>query len=187
MEYAFSWWRTMWEQSAVYAARLPAALIIILFTYILVRILKKVSIATLKLTKADPTLRSLVLSTISFAAWVLGTAGALNALGLTQISLALGGSIALVAMALATGLNSIAQDLLAGIFLFSDDDFCIGKRVKAAGIEGEVAALTIRKTKIMDDQGNVHTIPNRTIDGATYTIYHVAKDEEIKKAAGEGD
>lgn len=186
MESAFSWWHVIVEQTGVYAGRVPAALVVLFITYVVVRLLKRVCVATLRLTKADPTLRSLVLSIISFTGWVLGAAGALNVLGLTQISLALGGSIALVAMALATGLNSIAQDLLAGIFLFSDDDFCIGKRVKAGGIEGEVAALTIRKTKILDDHGNLHTIPNRTVDGAIYTIYSETKNV-AQKASGEGD
>ena len=37
-------------------------------------------------------------------------------------------------------------------------------------MEGMVEELTIRKTRIRDQEGNLHTIPNRNIDGGTYVI-----------------
>lgn len=170
MNESLNLWQRLGNTTFTYLEKAPAALFILLITYIVVRMLKRIAIASLRLAKADDTLRSLVLSIVGFVGWVMGISAALNALGLTQISLALGGSVALVAMALASGLSSIAQDLLAGIFLFIDEDFAIGKRVKAAGIEGVVTHLSIRKTKIRDDQGMLHTVPNRTIDGAVYTV-----------------
>ena len=81
-------------------------------------------------------------------------------------------------MALATGLNSVAQDLLAGIFLLSDEKFTVGIRVKAGGVEGTVEELTIRKTRIRDDNGELHTVPNRNVDSATYIIHDRKVAEE---------
>ncbi len=164
-----AWWQQLGSSTLDYVDKAPAAIITLIITYVVVRLMKRIAVVTLRLARADMTLRSLILSIVGFAGWIIGIAAALNALGLTQISLALGGSVALVAMALASGLSSIAQDLLAGIFLFSDEDFSIGRQVRAAGIEGVVTQLSIRKTKIRDKDGLVHTVPNRTIDGATYT------------------
>ena len=90
----------------------------------------------------------MVSSAIGFVGWILIVAAALGVMNLSQLSLAIGGSVALVAMALATGLNNITQDVLAGIFLLLDRRFRLGSRVRAAGVEGTVEALTIRKTLI---------------------------------------
>lgn len=157
-------------QSAQYLAKVPGAIITLLATWIIIRLVKKIIKTATQLTKVDPTAQSLLSSGAGFVGWVVGIAATLNALGLQQISLALGGSVALVAMALATGLNTISQDLLAGIFLLSDDDFNIGAKVRTTGLEGEIMKLTIRKTKIMDRDGMIHVIPNRNIDAATFTI-----------------
>lgn len=178
-----AWWQPLSTSTLEYLEKAPNALITLIVTYVVVKLLKRIAVATLRLARADETLRSLILSIVGFVGWVMGISAALNALGLTQISLALGGSVALVAMALASGLSSVAQDLLAGIFLFIDEDFSIGKRVKAAGIEGVVTQLSIRKTKIRDSQGLLHTIPNRTIDGAIYTVIPQI-EEDIAKDKG---
>ena len=99
-------------------------------------------------------------------------------LGMQQVSLALGGSVALVAMALASGMNSVTQDLLAGVFLIADDDFRVGYKVKTGSLEGMVESVTIRKTKIRDEEGVLHTVPNRIIDNATYTLLDRNHEEE---------
>ncbi|HHT26947.1 MAG TPA: mechanosensitive ion channel family protein [Firmicutes bacterium] len=174
-------------QSAQYLAKVPGAIVTLLATWIIIRLVKKLVKTATQLTKADPTAQSLLSSGVGFVGWVIGIAATLNALGLQQISLALGGSVALVAMALATGLNTISQDLLAGIFLLSDDDFNIGAKVRATGLEGEIMKLTIRKTKIRDRDGVLHVIPNRNIDAATFTIISPApgRDKQLKQETAE--
>jgi len=136
------------------------------------------------LAHLEATAKSLLSSSVSFVGWVIGISATLNALGLTQVSLALGGSVALVAMALATGLNTVSQDLLAGIYLLSDDDFVIGARVRAAGVEGEIIRLSMRKTKVKDKDGLIYAIPNRNIDAATYTIVEKGPPKARQKEEG---
>ena len=88
-------------------------------------------------------------------------------------------------MALATGLNNVTQDLMAGIFLLSDREFVVGRQVKAGGVEGTLEAISIRKTKIRDANGQIHTVPNRNIDQSTYVIIGDPKgsDQPDKKAS----
>jgi small-conductance mechanosensitive channel len=174
-------------QSTAYLAKVPGAIITLLATWIIIRLVKKIINTATQLTRIDPTAQSLLSSGVGFVGWVIGIAATLNALGLQQISLALGGSVALVAMALATGLNTISQDLLAGIFLLSDDDFNIGASVRATGLEGEIIKLTIRKTKIRDRDGLLHVIPNRNIDAATFTIIKPAPSRNRHSAKDSAD
>ena len=155
----------------VFVNQLPQIIAIVVFVgalnYLLTALVQRLS----RWGKIEPKVLSMLLSAGKFVAWVLGVAAVLNTLGLTQLSLALGGSIALIGAALATGLNTIPQDLLAGVFLISDDELTIGKRIKAGNIEGRLVELNIRKTRVRDDNGNLHTIPNRTVDSGIYTIY----------------
>ena len=174
----------LWSQISAYVGKLPGALITLGAGALLLRFLKGAVARAAALARLDPTLRGLLQSAVGFAGWVLVIAAVLNALGLSQISLALGGSIALIVTAIVTGLNTLAQDLLAGIFLISDSDFRVGARVRAAGLEGVVEQLTIRKTKIRDASGLLHVVPNRNIDAATYTI--LAPPGASWPAAGEG-
>lgn len=173
------------QQTASYIARIPGALITLIATYIIIRLMKRVLGAAANVARLEPTARSLLSSSVGFIGWVIGISATLNALGLTQVSLALGGSVALVAMALATGLNTVSQDLLAGIYLLADDDFVIGAKVRTTGVEGEIIRLSMRKTKVRDKDGLIHAIPNRNIDAATYTIVEVAPRTVERRNEGE--
>lgn len=160
-----------------YVEKLPAALVTLVIAYILIRLAKSAVLKVTALARADRTIQTMFQSVVGFVGWILALAAVLNVMELSQLSLALGGSIALIAMALTTGLNNVAQDLLSGIFLLSDREFATGKWVKAGGVEGRVEELTIRKTRIRDRDGNLHTIPNRNVDGATYVIMPAAADD----------
>lgn len=100
---------------------------------------------------------------ITFACWVLLISVVFAVLGLPQISVAFSGSIALILVGVASNANSMIQDLLAGIFLIADPDFKVGAEVKVSSVEGTVVNLDIKKTKIMDADGKIHVVSNRTL------------------------
>lgn len=158
------------RENVTYLAKAPGALLTLGVAYLVLKAVRRVVRAAAKVARINVTVTSMLVSAINFVGWVLAVAAALNVMGLSQLSLALGGSVALVAMALATGLNNVTQDLLAGIFLLADEEFVIGRRVRAAGVEGVLEELTIRKARIRDSEGNLHTVPNRNVDQGTYVI-----------------
>ncbi|MCK9222213.1 MAG: mechanosensitive ion channel [Limnochordia bacterium] len=175
--------QALWESALPYLHRIPTAALTLIVLYLVTQLIKKVIGEALSLSRIDPTLTSLVLSIISTVSWIIIFAAVFNVMGLTEISLALGGSIALVAMALATGFSNVTQDLLAGIFLISDKDFKVGYRIRSGNIEGYIEEITIRKTKIMDDEGKLHAIPNRTIDSAVYIIIERGESHHASQIA----
>lgn len=174
------------SQTVAYAGKVPAVILTLVIGIIVLRLVKMVVRRGVRLGRLEPTLATLVESLVGFTGWVIILAALASVLGLQQLSLALGGSLALVAMALAAGVNSITQDLMAGIFLIADEDFRVGVRVKTGSLEGTIERVTIRKTKIRDDGGLLHTVPNRMIDGATYIITGGpgVKKEAEEKATG---
>lgn len=165
---------------AVYIAHLPAALVTLLVFYVALRLIQKAIRTAAQLAGVDRAIKTMVLSIVSFVGWVLALSAALSVMNLNQLSLALGGSVALVAMAPATGLNNVAQHLMAGIFLLTDKRFHVGARVRVNGIEGVVEGVTIRKTFIRSDDGWLHTVPNRNIDQNTYVIFSESQAAERK-------
>ncbi len=178
-------WQAVVTDNLKYLTKAPAAIVTLLVSYVIIRIARKLIHTMTTVAKIDRTIQSLILSSVSFVGWVLAIAAVLSVLELHQLSLAVGGSVALVAMALATGLNNVTQDLMAGIFLLSDREFVVGRQVKAGGVEGTLEAISIRKTKIRDANGQIHTVPNRNIDQSTYVIIGDPKgsDQPDKKAS----
>jgi|Deesub1362A_J573_1020465.scaffolds.fasta_scaffold01377_11 small-conductance mechanosensitive channel len=127
-------------------------------------------------TKWKPAVIAVVLSMATVVAWVLVISGVLAALDLTAIAAALSGSIALIAFAVANAAKGTTSDIIAGLFLALDADLDIGFRVKAGGVEGVVEKIDLRKIRLRDDAGNLHVIPNRLVEGATWVV--LSRDSE---------
>ena len=73
-------------------------------------------------------------------------------------------------MVVANAAKGTTSDIIAGLFLALDADLDIGFRVKAGGVEGVIEKIDLRKIRIRDDQGRLHVVPNRTVEGAAWTV-----------------
>lgn len=101
---------------------------------------------------------------------ILVLAGVLQALGLNQIALALGGSISLAALGIATAAAGNLGDIIAGVFLASDPDFGNGFKIKSGDIEGTIEQLDLRKTRVRGLDGKLYVIPNKEIEGKVWIV-----------------
>ena len=72
-------------------------------------------------------------------------------------------SVAWLRLAVGFGAQTLVKDAIAGVFLLLESHYDIGDRVKLGGVEGEVIALSLRRTTLQSDDGAVHTIPNGSI------------------------
>ena len=66
--------------------------------------------------------------------------------------------------------SGIANDIIAGFFLASDRDLEVGYRIQTAGVQGIVRDIDFRKTRIVDDAGHLHVVPNRLVEGAEWIV-----------------
>src|SRR5690606_10356995 len=110
-------WRSFLEANIVYLHKLPTALIVLAISYVVIQLAKNVVVRTTTLAKVDRAAQTMLKSVVGFFGWVLALAAVLNVMELSELSLALGGSIALIAMAVDTGLNKVAHDPVAGSLL----------------------------------------------------------------------
>lgn len=63
--------------------------------------------------------------------------------------------------------QSLIKDVINGLFLLFEDSLSVGDVVNLRGVGGLVEKVTLRAVTIRDLSGNVHVIPNSTIDMIT--------------------
>src|SRR5690349_2713651 len=91
-----------------------------------ISIILKIVTATARRSRIKQALIDLMTAAITAAGWILIIAGMLQVLGLNSIAIAVGGSISLVALGIASAAAGNLGDIIAGIFLASDPDFGTG-------------------------------------------------------------
>ena len=96
--------------------------------------------------------------------WVVAIAAVFIIMGAwgadTTLMLASAGVLTLI---IGLGSQALVQDILAGIFIVFEGDFQVGDIVIVDGWRGEVKAIGIRTTKLVDAGGNIKIINNSDI------------------------
>jgi small conductance mechanosensitive channel len=77
--------------------------------------------------------------------------------------------------ALGFGAQNLIKDFIAGIFIVLENQYRVGDIIKVKGVGGRVIKLTTRITVLRDLDGNVHYIPNGSIEQATNLTMEYAK------------
>jgi len=149
--------------------QLPILLVIILVGILVVKIASLMIKRVLNASNLPLGLIEIISPFVDFALWALLTVLILHLMGLSNLILALGGSLAVIAISLSRGVTSTTSDLFAGIHLARDKDFGVGTKVRIRVsdkriIEGEVVEMDTKKTRIKDADGYLHVLPNSLID-----------------------
>jgi small conductance mechanosensitive channel len=101
---------------------------------------------------------------LNFAKWAAAIVAVFLVLGQwgasATMTLAAAGLLTLV---IGLGSQSLVADILAGIFMVFEGEFQVGDIVIVDGWRGEVKAISIRTTKLVDAGGNVKIINNSDI------------------------
>ncbi len=162
----------------VSARNLPKTLVLLLFGFVIIRILAWTAEALLSLVRLPKGLRGIITSLIHALMWMFLIILVLQSLGLGNLAFALSGSIAVLGLAIAAGASSLAADILAGVFLAQDKDFSVGDEVSAGEkpTEGIVESMDMRRTRIRDKEGRLHIIPNSMIERKEWIVLNKKKD-----------
>ena len=73
-------------------------------------------------------------------------------------------SAGIAGIAIAFGSQALVKDLISGLFIVSENQYRVGDYVDINGATGKVERVGARTTTIRDLDGNVHYIPNGTIN-----------------------
>lgn len=72
-------------------------------------------------------------------------------------------SAGIIGVALGFGSQSLVKDVLSGVFIIAENQYRVGDVVDIEGSAGTVERIGMRSTVIRDVEGNVHYVPNGTI------------------------
>jgi len=173
--------REMYSDVLQYFSKLPSLIVVLIIGVTLIRFAQHSIGRLLQLARLDRALIQFVSTFLAFAGWVFLISLIFSILGFPQLSLAFSGSIALVLLGVATNATNLIQDLLAGIFLIAEPDFTVGRKIRVLSVVGTIVGLDIKKTKVADESGHVHFVPNKVFDANVFVI------ENKDNMAGEPD
>src|SRR6185369_121213 len=69
-------------------------------------------------------------------------------------------SAGVAGFAIGFGAQTLVKDFINGFFILIENTFDVGDIVRAAGVQGTVESLTLRRTMLRDADGTVHMVPN---------------------------
>ena len=111
------------------------------------------------------TLTPLVQTILKVAAVFIGVLVVLEQVNIRTGPLLAG--LGLVGLAVGLASQSLIKDLINGLFILFEDSLSVGDVATLRGISGVVEKITLRAVVLRDLQGDVHLIPNSTIDLVT--------------------
>jgi len=157
-----------WQPLSLEAAtRVGTVLLIVLMTWLALRIRKAVIVRVFRLTRLDAkqreTLQALLLSLTRYALVIIATLTALSHLGINIGPIIAGAGV--VGLAVGFGAQTLVKDLISGFFILFEDQFSVGDYVSINNgqISGTVVSVGLRATKIRTWAQHVVVIQNSEI------------------------
>jgi small conductance mechanosensitive channel len=121
-------------------------------------VLMRTEEVNLRASSRAATITSVLRSVASGIIGIFAVVYVLDALGVTLGPLLAGAGVA--GVALGFGAQSLVRDFLAGIFLLLEDHYGVGDVVDLGEASGTVEAVTLRVTRLRDQNGTVWHVPN---------------------------
>ena len=120
------------------------------------------------LTRAEQraeTLRHIIRSVVKFALIVFVGLTISSELGFNMGPLL--ASVGIVGVAIGFGAQSLVKDVISGFFILLEDQYGVGDVIKIGEHSGMVEHMSLRATVLRNLEGQVHVIPNGTIQSVT--------------------
>lgn len=162
------------------------AIVIILLSWLLSHLVRRVSARLLSRRIASPLLLRVVARLISIPVFLLGVYFVLRVAGLTRLAITLLGGTGLVGIVAGLAFRDIAENFLASILLSVRNPFRTGDLIEVNGSKGIVRNLNMRTTSLLTLDGNYVQIPNAIVFKSTITNYSSAATRRADFAVGIG-
>lgn len=162
-----------WGEDAKHFLRfnVPKLLLVVAMAFLLVRLLRLVTrrVASLEEQRLPSGIRAQQVRTLagvitSVGVWIIIFMAGMEALAILGLNLGpLLASAGIAGLAIGFGAQTLVKDVINGFFILFEDQFNIGDKIRAAGVAGTVEGMSLRRTKLRDDDGTLHMIPNSEI------------------------
>ena len=129
-------------------------------------------------SEREEKLREKTITSLVTAVARIAVAGLAILIILSELDIDIGPLLAgagVIGFAVGFGAQSLIKDFIAGIFIVLENQYRVGDIVELNGIGGRVTKITARITVLRDLDGQVHYIPNGSIDMATNKTLEYSK------------
>lgn len=111
------------------------------------------------------TLTEILKKIVKYILYFIGVVVSLELFGINTTSIIATAGVG--GLAIGFGAQSLVKDIITGFFILLEDQYTIGDYIQINDKEGVVEELGMRVTKIRDFSGELHIIPNSSIDVVT--------------------
>jgi len=111
------------------------------------------------------TLKGIIKSILKYTIYFVAFTPILETLGIDVSSLLAAAGIG--GLAIGFGAQNLVKDVITGFFILLEDQFQVGDYIETGGKSGIVEEMVLRVTKIRDFNGDLHIIPNGSVDRVT--------------------
>jgi moderate conductance mechanosensitive channel len=161
-----------WRQDTLNFLRqdVPKLVLIVVLVVVVIRLLQATTkrIARLHETNLRGTraqqIRTLAGVVNSVGVFVIVAVAVLEVLAIFNLNMGpLLASAGIAGLAIGFGAQTLVKDVINGFFILFEDQFNVGDTVRVAGVKGVVEDMSLRRTRLRDDDGTVHMVPNSQI------------------------
>lgn len=169
----------LWSGIGITLLRIILMLIVgKLLVWILHKSINKIVLEQLNVRHANQrrritTIGKLMKNTVSYTIYFVVGLLVLSELGISLGPLLAGAGIA--GIAIGFGAQSLVKDVITGFFIVLEDQFAVGDLVSTGKFKGKVEVIGMRTTRLINDKGEVHIVPNSLITEITNFSLHSAK------------
>lgn len=161
----------LWQSIAVGAIKIVLILVIgRLFVWFLHKTINRVVLDKLSVKHPSQkrrilTVGKLLKNTVSYGGYFI-----MGLLILSELGISLGPLIAgagVVGIAIGFGAQSLVKDVITGFFIVLEDQFAVGDVISTGKFKGTVEVIGLRATRLVNENGEVHIVPNNLINEIT--------------------
>lgn len=167
-----------WSQFSISVLRILLLIVIgRLLAWILHKSINKIVLEQLNVRHASQkrritTIGKLLNNMVSYTIYFIIGLLVLSELGISLGPLIAGAGIA--GIAIGFGAQSLVKDVITGFFIVLEDQFSVGDMISTGKFKGKVEVIGLRTTRIVNEKGEVHIVPNSLITEVTNFSLHAA-------------
>lgn len=169
----------IWEKAHLFVPNITEALVLFVSGLVIIPLIQKIIYGILKRLKVSKALRDVIRQLTGYSLYALWLVAILYSLGFTGLAATLSGGILLIGVGVGQAFRELLQNVISGVAMARDRDFEVGYEIEIGGkTRGVIQTVGTRKVRLVDNKGQLHIIPNTTVEQSEWVII----DREPKKS-----
>ena len=139
------------------------ASLVMLFAFLISKYLNKWLSKYLKKVIRQPSIRSLILNTVTFVLLTIGLLLSLSVLNLDDMLTSILAGAGVAGLAISLALQGTLSNTFSGIYLAVKDIIEVGDFIETNGYSGTVEEINLRNIKLRESDNNIVILPNKAV------------------------